>query len=424
MKNALFSAIALLLALNAARAAEPVPPDAQAIEKAIDLAAGYLLTNAQANGEFTYRRNLNPGVRYRYKYNVLRHAGALYALGQFRDYRRPGGEKLDRMEKVISAGNSFLRECLHPVVTDGGMLAVWSAEEKMDSRALKGSPLVAKLGASGLGLLALAAESAPPADTREKMQRIARFILSMQNPDGSFISRIIAGKVDEDDFNSLYYPGEAMLGLLTLYRLDHDPLWLAAAAKAMNALATRRMKEKRYPPDHWALIASRELWRLRGEWLPPAGDKTAVAAGLTAAGLCGHAAGICEAMLAEQCVFPCLPGEDGCFRPGGLTCPTATRVEGMVSAYMFLPQPGYGDLRHRLRRACARAVNFLLKAQVKDGALAGGVPRSSTDDIIRNALGERARADEIRIDYVQHALSALMLYRTAFPGREQPQPAF
>lgn len=417
MALTLAALLAPAFAFWGARAGEAPAPDAARVERGIGLAAEYLLTNAQANGEFTYRRSLTR--RYRYKYNVLRHAGAVYALSQARAAARarPGVFPFDEDKARLTIGRAcdYLRRCLHPVDTTSDMLAVWSAEEKMDIRALKGSPLVAKLGASGLGILALFAEEGPKEDVVPTARRIGRFILSMQRPDGSFVSRAIAGKTDPDDFDSLYYPGEAMLGLLALYERDPDPQWLAAAVKAMRCLADARKAKNQYPPDHWALLASAALWRLRGQWLPgaPGAAAQAAAAGLTEGALCGHAAMICEGMLQEQWRTPCFPGEDGCFRVGGLTCPTSTRVEGMLAARGFLPLPAYGALRGRIMDSCTAAVAFLLKAQYPGGTLCGGVPRSSTDDVLRDAPSERSRADEVRIDYVQHALSAFIAYRYA-----------
>jgi hypothetical protein len=66
-------------------------------------------------------------------------------------------------------------------------------------------------------------------------------------------------------------------------------------------------------------------------------------------------------------------------------------------------------LRQAKRTAFFRAVNFLLNAQIPRGALRGGVPRSATADLLRQRdVAERQRADEIRIDYVQHSLSAFI----------------
>ncbi len=60
---------------------------------------------------------------------------------------------------------------------------------------------------------------------------------------------------------------------------------------------------------------------------------------------------------------------------------------------------------------------FLLRAQLRSGQYAGGIPRAI------KALSENhpqfsdsfnRRVTEIRIDYVQHALSAMILYKQYF----------
>jgi hypothetical protein len=69
------------------------------------------------------------------------------------------------------------------------------------------------------------------------------------------------------------------------------------------------------------------------------------------------------------------------------------------------------DLTTRMRAAIEAGVGFLMRAQVTDGPHAGAVPRA-----IRRLDSEppdskfNRRATEVRIDYVQHALSAWMQY--------------
>ena len=54
-----------------------------------------------------------------------------------------------------------------------------------------------------------------------------------------------------------------------------------------------------------------------------------------------------------------------------------------------------------------------MKAQIIDGALAGGFPRAVTklEGNTEYTHNFNRRATEVRIDYVQHTLSALMQYR-------------
>ena len=47
---------------------------------AINLSAGYLIRQCSENGKFLYRINVSPTIRPKPRYNLLRHAGAVYAL--------------------------------------------------------------------------------------------------------------------------------------------------------------------------------------------------------------------------------------------------------------------------------------------------------------------------------------------------------
>ena len=60
--------------------------DTQALEKAIARSASYMLTRTKADGTFSYLENMNPEVKTAKSYNLLRHAGAIYAMGQHHRY--------------------------------------------------------------------------------------------------------------------------------------------------------------------------------------------------------------------------------------------------------------------------------------------------------------------------------------------------
>ena len=97
------------------------------------------------------------------------------------------------------------------------MLAVWSEPEVNRS----GKPLQAKLGGTGLGLVALLSlENIQPGFTPlADLQALGRFTVYMQKEDGSFYSKYIPSAGGRwDEWQSLFYPGEAALGLLMLYQ--------------------------------------------------------------------------------------------------------------------------------------------------------------------------------------------------------------
>ena len=87
----------------------------------------------------------------------------------------------------------------------------------------------------------------------------------MQKPNGSFYSKYIPTEGGRwDKWKSLYYPGEAALGLLMLYELDPSPLWLKAAVDALVYLASSRAHKTEVEADHWVLLAAAKLLSIDG----------------------------------------------------------------------------------------------------------------------------------------------------------------
>jgi hypothetical protein len=229
-------------------------PSHAEVSRAIDLAADYLERACGPDGRFAYRVDTVSG-RETGSYNVIRHAGAIYALAMLNRYQ-PDPQALDAMVRAVG----FLRQNYIAAGTLPGQLAVWS--EPLPERSRIEFP-VADLGATGLGLVALAAvnDAAPGTVPLTQLQALGRFILFLQREDGSFISKYIAKRGPIANWESLYFPGEAALGLVSLYRVDHSRKWLVAAEKALSYLARSRAHLVTVPADHWALIATAEVSR-------------------------------------------------------------------------------------------------------------------------------------------------------------------
>lgn len=395
--------LALILCL--AGGASAVGPEE--LDQAIERGVGYILANCDQYGRFAYVRYASADKRRGGSYNLLRHCGTIYAL----DMAAPVvGRPL--VAPVIRRACQFLYDQLYfnGVPGQPGMKAIWDIPEKLDGRAPAGSRIVAKLGGAGLGLLALQADQRNQGmTTTAELEGLGAFVLFMQRPDGSFYARYFPDAGYDMLFFSLYYPGEAMLGLVRLYEVDRDKKWLSAAALGMRYLADTRKKTGDYLPDHWGLIASERLMAHLPEL-----EKSPISREI----LIEHTIGVCKGMLSEQLLDPKSP-EYGSFRKGGQTTPTAIRLEGMIAAYRLLP-PEQSEIRQQILRACDLGIDFLLKAQFKEGELIGGMPRSVTevDGEDRAAERDNERMDEVRIDYVQHALSAMLMYRAI--GRDIP----
>lgn len=358
----------------------PHPPTRAEVDRAIDLATGYLERACGPDGKFAYKVEIGTG-RESSSYDIIRHAGAIYALAMA-NRAHPDPKVVETM--VRAAG--FLRRNYMGTGVHPDQLVVWS-RPLTETREHQ----YAELGGAGLGLVALAAtrdvdaKSVPLKD----LQALGRFVLSLQRDDGSFVNKYRAEGEPVLRWESLYYPGEAALGLIALYEADHSIDWLVAAAKALAYLAKSRAGLSAVPADHWALITTAKL-------IPYVQQ---VKATVLREDLVKHAIQICNSILREQFKSGAPAGLDGAFDPTGRTAPAATRLEGLLSALEFLPQD---KLRDKIETTTRRGIGFLLRAQVITGPQVGGMP---------GAIVNRARdSSDVRIDYVQHALCAWVRY--------------
>ncbi|MBN1908678.1 MAG: hypothetical protein JW818_02975 [Pirellulales bacterium] len=402
-------------------------PDPE-LAQAIDLATDYLVRHCEDDGRFVYLTNLDPILEGGFEYNIVRHAGAIYALAMSQE-RRPTEPTRQAMLRAVEY---LRRETIADVSGQDGLLAVWSRPEITGEQQRTKS----KLGGTGLGLVGMLAVERlePGAVPLETLQALGRFLVFMQEPDGSFYDHY--DPLYEYRFDhavSLYYPGEAALGLVMLYERDPQPIWLETAAKTIGYLARIREGKDRVEPDHWALLATAKLLDHLDELdNPPVSRETAIA----------HARQICYSMLAARHVYPAGALEHGCFTADARTCPTATRVEGLLAALTFLPadeEPtsGAGEgtsgapaksggqitaSRREIRQAAADGIAFLMRAQVRQGRYAGGIPRyirPLPEDHPSYRPASRLAMTEIRIDYVQHALSGMIQFERLLKNKEE-----
>ncbi len=379
--------------------------EAWSLSEAIDRAGAYLVGATRADGTFEYRVNMVPSVRVSPSYNILRHAGAIYAMAMLHSLKPD-----EELQAAMVRAGVYLRD--HAVGTvpgHEGLMAVWSRPDVNHSD----GPLQAKLGGTGLGLVALLSlEKVQPGLTSlETLRALGRFILFMQKPDGSFYSKYIpsAGGL-QARWTSLFYPGEAALGLVMLYEKDGDERWLRAAGKVLEYLSTQRTRARlsdptvTIPADHWAMLATERLLHVaEGPQLPVSREL-----------LIAHAVIICEVILDGQVTGSSRPEWNGGFYVDGRVTPSSCRMEGLLAARTFLSgQPGQEGLCERIDVATERGLAFLLRAQVHEEAYAGAFPRAMgrVDDNHPDAKTRNRRATEVRIDYVQHALSAMIQYK-------------
>ncbi len=362
------------------------------VADAIDHGTRYLVEACNSQGKFKYRIDLDSKRKPHRKYNVLRHAGAMYALSM--SYRRKPDPAV---AAALTRAAEFLdRESLGKVPGHPDLIAAWSRSELTNAKA----PLQAKLGGAGLGLVALTAVEGVAKGTTAapKMLGLARFIMYMQRPNGSFFSKYIPSKGGRRaDWVSLYYPGEAALGLLMYDDLVGHAPSRKAAKQALEYLAKRRRGRREVAPDHWAMIATALLWKKEPQSASPR--------------LKVHARQVARSLLGDEPAERLMPEHVGSFGSDGRTTPAATRLEGLLAIRGGLQSEK--KLARRIDRVARGGIEFLLRAQVASGDHVGAVPRaiSRLPRDHRLAIPSfNRRASEVRIDYVQHALSAMIVF--------------
>ena len=188
-------------------------------------------------------------------YNLLRHAGTIYALATVKE-NFPDST----IDRAIIRTAGWLKNQIGPLYKNNDSIkALWTSSLEISHGINE-----AKLGGAGLGLVALvkAREVNSSLIDVEELEKLAAFVEFMQKPDGSFHSKWEQGK-GVGSFHSLYYPGEACLGLMMLHQHTHNPRWFRVALKAMKYLALSRQSQTTTEvlPDHWALISTRELMK-------------------------------------------------------------------------------------------------------------------------------------------------------------------
>jgi hypothetical protein len=346
-------------------------PDRSALITAARAGGDYLLRTQRPDGSFTYVYDPLENRSTSRAYNIVRHAGTAFSL--FDLYATTHDHR------YLEAGRqatTFLKTRFQPAQ---GHNAYYVLDN--DGKA--------KLGANGLGLLALTrqAELDPRSADRSNAKRLANMIVAMQNQDGSFESYYPLRGDDPAGSVSLYYPGEAILGLVSLFKLTGDQQLLESARKGADNVIDSQRRAAELPPDAWLMQALDALYQLGREQR-----------------YLDHSIALAEAMMVVQYPDDAPPGYAGGFGPGiPRTTPAAARSEGLLAAYRLARS--VGDPRaSAIKSSLHRSARFQLSQQFNadnsfflvDPAKALGGFRGGPTSM------------DIRIDFVQHNISSLL----------------
>jgi uncharacterized protein YyaL (SSP411 family) len=338
-------------------------------------AGAYLQRSVRSNGKFDYSY-LPVEDRVQESYNLVRHAGTVYAMLEL--YEVDGNpELLDDAQRAIDYLLGFVKD--------------YNAGTQASSVLVSGDKI--KLGGVALTVVALTKYTAVTQDRKylPVMRRLARYIQYSQNSDGSFVSqRYYPSREVRKDFVSQYYPGEAILALLRLNALEPQSAWLDTAEKAARYLIAVRdgaVATHNLVHDHWLLYALNELYRVRPREL-----------------YLNHAMRIAQAITARQNRHPHHPDHLGSYYAPPRSTPTAVRTEGLLAAHSLAQDFNRPRDAARILSAIELGTGFQLQTQI-------GPEKAMYMQNPQRALGgfHRSLSDyEVRIDYVQHNLSAIL----------------
>jgi hypothetical protein len=350
-----------------------------------DASADLLLANVRRGADYLARVMSGEG-RYVYLYHPvedrddaaygwLRHAGTTYALLEaYEEFGEP--LYLTKAELALA----FLKRHLRDDASSQGKYLIDTTDEEQQ-----------KTGGAGLALLAFTKHAAVTGNRKEleTMRALARFISAQQYVDGHFRANADLESAGDRKLKRepIYYPGEAALALLRLSGIDPQSAYVDTARRladwvirVRDANATEDSQEH----DHWMAYALNDLYRVTS-------DPRYLA----------HALKIGHAILKKQHRAADAPSPDwvGSFFEGESTL-AATRLEAYDSVIALSRFAGNEDAR---TLAAAREVGAFVAGQQFD---------AETGYWLRNAMKayggvrESLYVHDVRIDYVQHAVSA------------------
>jgi hypothetical protein len=357
-------------------------PDAVTIDNllaAVRRGADYLARIENDQGRFIYMYH-PVDEREDTSYGWLRHAGTIYAMMEAYDEL---GTPLyaEKAERAIEYMEGHLRKEPAPddPTGDGAKYLLDTNDEEQQ-----------KVGGGGLALLALAKYTAATGkrDHIDTMRALARFIIKQQFDDGHFrmnadVEASVGKKLKKEP---VYYPGEAALALMRLYGVDPQPAYLDAARKAADYVVHVRdvnVSLDNQEHDHWMSYTLNDLYRMTKD-----------------AAYIEHAYKIARAIQSKQHgADSAAPDWVGTFYEGQTT-PASTRVEAYDADIVLSRFAGKPE--DWLRGSAMEVARGMLGQQFdEDNDYFLKNPRKA-DGGVRESL----YVQDVRIDYVQHAMSA------------------
>ena len=253
-------------------------------------------------------------------------------------------------------------------------------------------------GGNALMLAALAQRRLATNDGRhdELMRRVARFLLVMQQEDGSYLLAWLPSTgAPNPDYRSKYATGEAFWALTLMHRIFPTEGWDVPARRVADYLSLHRdtVEEQKYPPwaDQWAAYGLAEM----ASW-PPNDANIAYARSLA------ERFGFLvrnESQRTNSWFSKLFHGREA--RAAGM----GTWSEALNSLWRLASvDPRMADMREKLSERAVCSAGILLERQVTNGRVSEETGAWFTNGVTR-------------MDDQQHALSGLLRAREVIQWR-------
>lgn len=379
--------------LPLSRGLPPAPSLGAANLRAAAIAGGaYLQAHIAQNGRYVYSVDLTTGNAtdpndLRGEYSLPRHAGTSYYLaelyGETKDplLRKDLERALDHLVMLIEQGG-----CSGQTPAGKAYACVVDKGQRQTN-----------MGSTALAVVALAEYRLGTGDPRYDPTLLAllEWILSLQRKDGRFAHLYDVPKRSADWKQTLlYFDGEAALALARGYHIFKDERMIRAAERALDALVGWYdffAGGFFFGEEHWTCIASEAAWPYLTH------DRYRE--------FCADYAAFLRTQQFRPGETPAQPDLAGAYSETPFVVPHNTpvgsRSEAMISAYLLTTYHRKPD--PAIRAQVLAAVGYLLGQQIRDDHMwnvtakdaLGAMPSSTIDRTVR-------------IDYVQHACSAML----------------
>lgn len=345
----------------------------------------YINNNIMDDGRFVYIRDLkNKYTTNTSTYNTTNHARMLYSL--YLCERELGITDLSEKRKI--SAKYFVEKYVQSI--GYGRYAAVSNPTEENLKTKK-----AKLSSTAMALVAFSdLRGYIPEDVFEGM---GQFLLFMQMKSGQFYNYYdIENDGVGDERENQNFTGDAPLGLLYLYEFNPKKKWLDGAIRGLLYLANKRKNRKIVQFDYNAMLATEKLFSIPNNGLTE--DEKIL--------LQYHLVKMVEQIIPRQIVnkdeqyYGALIDD---LKPMNIAC----IAEGLIATYNCIDDE---LMKIRIMKSIDTAIKFLRLSQIQKGPLKGAFPNSAD----WKELGVPKNASVVRMDTVQHALSACVKFQKLF----------